>query len=298
MLRHAFRTNIRLNLDIVQATGRCLECDLETALIFAAVLAGNASTIEESPSLSRQYATGPAPDGLRRPMRVQGLAESLKLPRETTRYKAADMVRRGLLEATDAGLIVPSATLASERLTPLYIAHLGSLGRCIEQLALAGIAELASNERLAPLPFPSMWGAMRAVTRHVLRGVDDLNAFTRPGSLLQAYLMLAILDHSAWASGGQDRVLYAEDQTPPSARALVTAQGLAKSLELPRETVRRNMKALVKSGHLTQERDGFAVSETVRGLETDRERHVQSRVHADMIRLVRQLRNVDALVTV
>lgn len=299
-LRHASRTNIRLNLDVIQATGRCLECDLETGLIFAAVLAGNAAAIEEDPALARQYAASPVPDDLRRPIRVQRIAESLGLPRETTRTKAAAMVRQGLLAETGTGLIVPAATLGSARLMPMTGAHLSALARCIERLAVAGCADLDPRERLATLPFPSMWGAMRAITQHVLRGVVDLNAYIAPVNLMQAYLMLAILDRSAWALSAGDMILHADhdDPPPPSALALVSAQGLAKSLGLPRETVRRNMQALVLSGHLRQEPGGFAIRDSVRDIGARRERDVQQRTSADLTRLVRKIRNIGALTTV
>jgi DNA-binding Lrp family transcriptional regulator len=299
-LRHGARTNIRFNLEVIQATSHCLDCDLETSLIFAAVLAGNAAAIEEDPILARLYAGGPTPDHLRRPMRVQRIAESLNLPRETTRTKVAAMTANGLLEKTGAGLIVSAATLGSARLMPMTIAHLGALARCIQRLSVAGCADLAPGERLADPPFPPMWGAMRAITQHVLRGVVDLQVFTSPGNLLQAYLMLAIMDRSAgWLSDG-DLLLHAEydDPAPLSAHRRVTAQGLAKVLSLPRETVRRNMHALVLAGRLRQEPAGFTISDAVRGIGTSRAREMQERTNADLTRLVRKIRNIGALTAV
>lgn len=298
-LRHGARTNIRLNLEVIQGTSRRLDCDLETGLIFAAILAGNAAAIEEDPVLAMRYARGPTPDDLRRPMRVQRIAESLNMPRETTRTRIAALVARGLLDDTGVGLIVPAATLGSARLMTMSADHLAALNRCIERLAAAGCAEVEVAERLASPPFPAMWGTMRAITRHVLRGVVDLLAFTGARNLMQAYLMLAILDRSAWRFSESDPILYADrdDPPPPSAHALVSAQGLAKFLGLPRETVRRNMQVLVADGLLRQEPEGFAISGALRGIGTDRERQVLERTNADLARLVRKLRNIDALTT-
>lgn len=299
-LRHAARTNIRLNLEVIQGTTRNLDCDLETGLIFAAILAGNAATIEEDPVLARQYARGPAPDDLRRPMRIQRIAESLGMPRETTRTKIAAMIARGLLQDSGAGVIVPTVTLGSAQVATMSADHLSSLARCIERLAAARCADVELNERLASPPFPTMWGTMRVITSHILRGVVDLLAFTGARNLMQAYLMLAMLDRSAWRFSAGDPILYAnrEDPPPPSALALVSAQGLAKFLGLPRETVRRNMQVLVADGFLRQEPDGFAISDALRGIGTDRERSALERTNADLARLVRKLRNIDALTTV
>jgi CRP-like cAMP-binding protein len=259
-------------LDVIGSTGLHLECDLETSLIFAAVLAGNAAQIEEDPLLARRYAATPVPDDLRRPLRIQRIAESLNMPRETTRSKVAAMIQRDLLEETGAGVIVPATTFGSARMASLSVAHLAALSHCIERLAPAGCVGLARDERLATPPFPGLWGAMRAITRHVLRGIADLHAFTSPGSLLQAYLMLAILDRSAAHFSDADPILYAayDDPPPLSAHTLVTAQGLARTLGLPRETVRRNLQVLVQGGQLTQVPGGFAIAEAVRAVGTAR----------------------------
>jgi len=298
-LRHGARVNIRLTLEVIQATRRCLGLDVETCLIFAGILAGNASAVEESPDFSRRYASAPVPDDLRRPMRVQRLAESLSLPRETTRAKVTTMIGEGLVEQTGEGLIVPAATLASPRLISMSVDHMAALEIAVERLARAGCAELTSGERLAARPFPSMWGAMRTLTQHVLRGVVELRGFAPPMSLLQAYLMLAILDRSAWRMSSGDTILYArhDDPPPPSAHALVSAQGLATFLDLPRETVRRNMHALVRDGSLVQDPEGYAISPSVRVIGSSGERRLLERTNADLARLVRKIRNIGALTT-
>jgi hypothetical protein len=141
-----------------------------------------------------------------------------------------------------------------------------------------------------------MWGAMRALTQHVLRGVVDLRGYVPPMSLLQAYLLLAILDRSAHSL---DDVRPATDRCdPPLGRALqlVTAQGLAQFVDLPRETVRRNMQRLVQLDVLAQVPDGYAISPTVRRAGLRSEGQLQESSKANLARLVRRLRNIDALV--
>ena len=295
--RHGTRINIGLCLEVIQTARRSLGGDIDSALIFAAILAGNAAQLDESPALARQYASGPVPDDLRRPMRVQRLSESLALARETTRSKAAVLVAAGLVEQTEQGLIVPASTLASPPMVSLVTNMMTALDNSLKLIAFADWAGLKPGEQLAARPFPTMWGAMRALTQHVLRGVVDLRGYVPPMSLLQAYLLLAVLDRSAHRLSAANPVLYADhlDAPPDSALQLVTAQGLAAFVDLPRETVRRNMQRLVQLDVLVQEPDGYAISPTVRRAGSRGERKVQESNRANLARLVRRLRNIDAL---
>lgn len=297
-IRHGARVNISLCLEVTQTARRSLGGDIESSLIFAAILAGNAAQLDENPALARQYASGPVPDELRRPMRIQRLSESLTLPRETTRSKAAAMVAAGLVEQTGQGLIVPSSTLASAPMMSLVGDMMTALDNKLRLIAVADWAGLEPGERLAARPFPTMWGAMRALTQHVLRGIVDLRGYAPPMSLAQAYLLLAVFDRSAYRFSEASPVLYAdyEDVPPDSALERVTAQGLATFLDLPRETVRRNMQTLVRLGALFQEPGGYAISPTVRRAGSHGERQVLESSKANLARLVRRLRNVDALV--
>lgn len=299
-IRHGARVNIGLNLEVIRAARRSVVGDIETCLIFAAILAGNAASLEENPAVARQYANGPVPDDLRRPMRVQRLSESLGLPRETTRSKAAAMVAEGLVEQTQQGLIVPAATLASAPMMSLVNDMMTALDNSLRLIAVADWAGLEPGERLAGRPFSAMWGAMRALTQHVLRGVVDLRTYAPPMSLLQAYLLLAVFDRSAWKLSAVTPARYADHAhlPPPSALELVTAQGLATFLELPRETVRRNMQGLVRSGTLVQQSGGYAISPAVRRPGSRGEQQMQESSKANLARLVRRLRNIDALVVV
>lgn len=295
--RHGARVNINLCLEVIQTARRSMGGDLESCLIFAAVLAGNAAQLDESPTLARQYASGPVPDELRRPMRIQRLSESLALPRETTRSKAAALVAAGLVDQTERGLIVPASTLASGTMMSLVSDMMTVLDNSLQLITIADWAGLAPGERLAARPFPTMWGAMRVLTQHVLRGVVDLRGYAPPVSLVQAYLLLAVFDRSAFRLSEANPVLYADysDVPPHSALELVTAQGLATFLDLPRETVRRNMQALVRLGALVQEPGGYAISPGVRRAGSNGEQQVLESSKANLARLVRRLRNIDAL---
>lgn len=297
-LRHIIRINIRLNLDVIRATSDCLNGDLEKSLIFAAVSAANVGQLDDDPVLTRQYAHTAVPDDLRRPIRIQRVADSLGLPRETTRVKVNLLIDEGLLQATRNGLLISSAAMKAPRFEPMMRRYLGSLDRAIERLAVAECAGLSQHERLHPAPFPAMWGAIRLTTQHVLRGTVDLRSYTAPLALLGSYLYLAMADQTASHFSDGPEIVFADHDDPPpnSARRTISASALAAKLEIPRETVRRNLKAMVSGGWLYQDNTGFGLPTTETTDERQREHRMQERSSADLSRLVRKLRHIGAII--
>lgn len=79
------------------------------------------------------------PDGVRRPVSVLAIANSLGLPYETTRRHIDKMIQAGQVQRVDGGIIVPAAALDSARHRELLAAHLTSLRRLVRGLAAAGL---------------------------------------------------------------------------------------------------------------------------------------------------------------
>jgi hypothetical protein len=298
-LRHILRTNIRLNLDVSQASCESLNGDLEKSLVFAAITAANVGQLDDDPVLTRQYAHTNVPDDLRRPIRAQRVAESLGLPRETTRVKVKLLIEEGLLQSTRSGLLIASASMTAPRFQPLMRRYLESLGQAIEQLAITESAGLSRQERLHPLPFPAMWGCIRLTTQHVLRGTVDLRSYTAPLSLLGSYLYLAMADVTSSHFSEGPEIVFADHDTPPpsAARRTISASALATKLAMPRETVRRNLKAMVSGGWLYQDSSGFGLPTAETKEARERERQMQERSSSDLSRLVRKLRHIGAIVS-
>jgi hypothetical protein len=294
---HILRTNIRFNLDVIRATYDCLDRDLEKSLIFAAVSAANVGHLDDDPLLIRQYAHVGLPDDLRRPIHMQRVAESLGLPRETTRIKVKALIQAGLLESTRAGLLVPSASMYGPRFEAMAPRYLVALGEAVERLAASACAGLAGNERLSATP--PVWGAMRFISQHVLRGTVDLRFYTAPMPLLGSYLFLAMADATGFRFGEDpERANADQDQAPPGRSDLrISASALAERLAMPRETVRRNLKALVQQGWLLQDPDGFGLLARQAVEDRQRVQLVQERAKADLVRLIRRLRQIGAIVS-
>jgi len=297
-LRHIVRTNIRLNLDVIQATLDCLDRDLEKSLIFAAISAANVGHLDDDPILAKQYVHASLLSALRRPIPMQRVADSLGLPRETTRVKVRLLMDAGLVQRTTAGLLIPAEAMQAARFEPMMQRYLAAIDRAVERLAAAECVGLTRGERLHP--FPSVWDALRFISQHVLRGTVDLRFYTSPASLLGSYLFLAMADAtSSRFSEGPDILFADDDDAPPDwARATISASALAARLAMPRETVRRNLKALVEGGWLSQDRDGFGLLTGQTAEDRQREQLVQERSRGDLNRLVRKLRSIGAIVRV
>jgi len=140
---------------------------------------------------------------------------------------------------------------------------------------------------------------MRFISQHVLRGTVDLRFYTAPMPLLGSYLFLAMADATGFRFGEDpERANADQDQTPPGRSDLrISASALAERLAMPRETVRRNLKALVQQGWLLQDPEGFGLLARQAVEDRQREQLVQERAKADLVRLIRRLRQIGAIVS-
>lgn len=296
-LRHTLRVNARLNLEVIRATRDHLADDLEKALIYATVSASNVGHLDDDPAIARAFAHAPFPDNLRRPIRVQRIAESLGIPRETTRVKTRQLIEDGLVKVTPEGLLTDTNQVQTPRLVPMIQRYVASMAQAVEYLAAVGACGLTHETRLAPLSPAWAWGATRVITQHALRGVADLIGYVKPGTVMQAYLFLAVLDHAGSPFNVPPHFPYRNhaDYPPDAERLTISASALAVQLGLPRETVRRNLQALVGRGLLYHGDSGFGMTTPESTEERRQDWLVQTRCDNDMTRLIRKLSYIGAL---
>lgn len=284
-------------LEAFEAARRTSGGDFEQCLIFATVSAANSGHIDDDPVQAKIYANATVPDDLRRPIRMLRISESLGLARETTRVKVGHLVRRGFIIKTPGGLVIPAETTTDGRLDPMFDAYVASVAKAVERMAAVGAAGLARDERLGSDVENWRWGVVRNVAHHALRGVADLISYVQPDNLIEAYLFLAVMDHAGDHFSTPERVRYPDhvDYPPLAERRTITASALATVLNMPRETVRRNLMALLDKGLVYKGPDGFGlpIVDSEAGRRSDRV--VQMSSMADMVRLVRKLRDLGAI---
>jgi predicted transcriptional regulator len=277
------RASLILCLEFIRVTRDCVGGDLSRALVFAAIIDANVGHLDDNPEASKRAAAldPDYPDELRRPIRSQRIAESLGLPRQTVRNKVNQLVAMGIVEETEAGLIIPTASLVTEAFLLALEAYLSALAEHVAALAESGAAGLTPGERLIDPIWPVSGAAMRIATRHVLRAIGEVRQEIGFEGLMMEYVMIGVLRETARA--------HAAGQVPR-----ITGLRLAQTLGVPRETLRRHLRALSALGRIEDRSWGVVVPEAL--FDTPSAQVMVERIDRDAARMVRRLRNVGAIV--
>lgn len=275
--------SLTLCLEFIRVTRECVGGDLQRALVFAAIIDANVGHLDDNPEASvRAAALDPTyPDELRRPIRSQRIAESLGLPRQTIRNKVNQLVDMGIVVETEAGLIIPTGSLVTEAFLLALEAYLNALAAHIAALANSGAAGLETSERLIDPIWPVSGADMRMATRHVLRTIGEVREEVGFEGLLMEFVMIGVLRETAraHAAGIEPRL---------------TGLRLAETLGVPRETLRRQLRALSALGRLEDRSWGVVVPDIL--FDSPSARNMIERIERDAGRMVRRLRNVGAIV--
>jgi DNA-binding Lrp family transcriptional regulator len=260
VLRLAMRASNRFLLDSISFAGA--DRDLTDNLIVLAIVQANLSLIMADPELQRRYATAeaPPPDELRRPISINAVAASLRLPFETVRRRVMHLAEKGLCDITPRGLVVPQREVAA----PEHVALLQANFLAVRDLYL----RLRRGECLAPPaagpPAPAS-PPIRAVARissdFVLRLVDPV--LLTAGSLAGGFTLLALFDLNTRSLPDEER----GDETPGPAgfvsddlRRPASVRAVAERLRLPYEQTRRRLAAFEAEGRCTRIADGYILS--------------------------------------
>jgi hypothetical protein len=200
------------------------------ALLVLAVNQANIAPLTRDPDARQRYGRldAPAPDDERRPASVNAIAASLDLPFETVRRRLKGLEAAGVCQGGPSGVIVPASFLASENyIRSVMQSHL-RMRQFYFELRDAGLIA-----RLPPSNYPvegaaPMRAAARLVADYILRNCELLMRDT--GDVISALVLMALL---AAALRGPAR---ASDRP----RTALSAGAIARSLQLPAETVRRH----------------------------------------------------------
>ena len=165
-IRVAARLGNGFALDLVKLGG--VGRDLIDRLLLAAVIQANVAQITRSPELQRAYARldDVPPDDLRRPVSINAVAASLRMPFETARRRIAGMVQAGVVHMGPKGVIVPQAPLNSPLYRAVSESHYGLVRDLYHRLRGIGL--------LRDLPAGSgTWDPERPPVRMVVRLSTD-----------------------------------------------------------------------------------------------------------------------------
>jgi DNA-binding transcriptional ArsR family regulator len=260
-LRVAARLANAFALDLVKLGG--FGRDVVDALLLAAISQANVAQITRSPELQRQYATldQAPPDELRRPVSINAIAGSLRMPFETARRRIAALKELGVIKVTPQGVIVPQAPLVS----PLYRTTAEQHYSLVRELYLR-LRSIGMFEDLPQTPpiFDAENRPVRLVVRlssdYVLRLAEPITKYV--GDLVSGLIIMAMVNantaHLADTEGGENE-LTPEGNVSDSLRRPVRVSTISERLGIPPETVRRHIARIVQAGICQRLEDGYIV---------------------------------------
>lgn len=135
----------RLALGFTIEAGRIVaglaDGNLLQGLLLVAIVQANVGRLSADSSLSRQFGDylHPPPDGIRRPISIFALAQSLHLPYETVRRNVIQLVNDGLVERSNRGVVVPTAVVMQDKVVAASAASNNLFKGFIGALAASGL---------------------------------------------------------------------------------------------------------------------------------------------------------------
>lgn len=238
-----------------------LDREFVDALILLAIVQANVAPLLRDRDLQRAYASydEPPPDELRRPVSVNAIAQSLRLPYETVRRRIARLARAGACEIGDHGVIVPTRELATPGHLMAMTAVWDQIRRLYEALRELGLIDgmVSAEDRArgeAETESPPLRAVIRIASDFMLRLIDNVTA--QFGSLIAGVVWFAILRGNGELAPGADEASVARKETPPRPVRVVE---IAARLSAPQETVRRYVGELVEQGFCARTPAGIIV---------------------------------------
>jgi hypothetical protein len=240
-------------------------------VITLTIVQANLAPVMRNAALQRAYATyeQAPPDELRRPVSVNAIAASLRLPYETVRRRVAHLASTGVCIITPQGVYVPAAVLNSPE-------HRAMIERRYE-LVRALYYRLRDLEVLRPLPAPppplpstgsNDTTPLRAVSRlageYFLRIIEAVRLYA--GDTISGLVILGVVrantEHLSDDVRGVEG-LDAGSFVPDELRKPVRISTLSTRLAVPHETVRRHAVRLVETGDCIRVYPGLVVPSVV-----------------------------------
>lgn len=233
--------------------------DLIDALIFTTALDANVTPVSRDPGLQLAYGgvAVSAPDELRRPVSINAVAQSLRLPFETVRRRFQGLARAGLCLIGPQGVIVPRAADTSAAYISTQRARYERARSFHEDLAARGALPGAEHAQTWPTAAePLVRAANRALSEYVLRACNGLIALT--GDVLSSLVLLElVLANTKPLSCAE---LEAWRRAPEQIGRPVRIAALAAPLRLSPETVRRRLNILETTGFCRRTAGGLVAT--------------------------------------
>ncbi|HEY0648603.1 hypothetical protein [Phenylobacterium sp.] len=221
--------------------------DLIDSLLFATIIASNVAPLTQDPGLQLAYAdlASPAPAEMRRPVSVNAVAQSMRIPFETARRRVRRMEKAGILEVTARGVTVPQSILQRPDFIEGILQRHDRIGQFYRELCAAGVLTAVVAAGGAGDP-PPVLITNRLTWEYVLRMADEMIAMT--GDPLSGLILMKIVQHNIRGLGPDELTVWARN--PVAAGLPARTSSFAAELGLSPETARRYVMSLETAGFL------------------------------------------------
>ena len=227
--------------------------DLIDSLLFATIVSSNVAPLIRDPGLQLTYAglDSPVPDEARRPISINAVAQSTRVPFETARRRIRAMAREGLVELTERGVIIPQSILARQDFIDGMVLRHARVGRfyrdLLELQALGPPVDAMSAVNEAPVLVTN-----RQAWAYILRMVDEMIVLT--GDPMGGLILLEMLQLNIQGMDPAELAAWAE--TPHTLGRPARTAAFAAALGLSPETTRRYVMSLADAGFCVRSKAG------------------------------------------
>ena len=250
------RASLDFIRDIVQITRG--GDDLIDALIFTAALDANMTPVNRDADLQVIYggAEVSAPDELRRPVSMNAVAQSLRLPFETVRRRFLGLARAGLCVLTPHGVVVPHGAVTSTAYIAQQRARHDRTRSFYQTLKAAGALPNTKAAQGPTAAEPLVRAANRALSEYALRACNDLLALT--GDVLSSLVLLELVLANTRTLTTAELADWTRD--PERVGRPIRIAALAAPLRVSSETIRRHLNNLERLGFCRRTAGGLVAS--------------------------------------
>ena len=240
--------------------------DIRAGLLMQAINIANVDYTDAQPEEARRAAgaAGVFPDEMRRPVSVASLADAAGLPFENVRRVVQQLIGAGLCKRIPGGVIVPRATIERPENLRATLANLGYARKFMRDLHAVGLI----GRIPASLTAAAGEGGT-SIARLVIRrssqyflGALQLHADIYGDARFGIVALTIISANTAYLDtrGGEGRRYAGIDEPlPDEARRPISIKGIADSLSLPYETVRRRVERMLEANACVRVQRGVII---------------------------------------
>lgn len=229
--------------------------DVVDSILFGAIFVANLGPVNRDAYLAQAHATLDTilPDDLRRPVSINAVAQSLRLPFETVRRRVGRLAKEGAVVITPKGVYVPAEAFTTPEIVTAAIGRHVRLGRLYADLRAIGAIPDPDGPPQPAVDGPPVRVTNRAIADWMMRLIDRVVALV--GEPVAALILARLVHENIEGFDAAELAAWASD--PVGKGRPVRTVRLAERLRFSPETTRRHVLRLEQAGYCVRAGDGL-----------------------------------------